>query len=174
MQRQRLPFLIGSLYSARPSSRALRDSTHAVEVNCILLSKAQYLHKYGKKELGWNSNLGQSFTLTKTIHDLERAKSNRRLQLVLCLLHHRLIRLFTYFSRQVKNIGVCALNSALRRKYMGECCALHSGLPNAGNSVPTPQKTQRIFITEPTLLLHCKRRTQRHDLQLNRTYPQTL
>jgi hypothetical protein len=47
MQWYRLMFLTGSLCFSRPSSRVLRDSTHAVQVKCILLSKGQdvYFHK---------------------------------------------------------------------------------------------------------------------------------
>jgi hypothetical protein len=35
-------FLTGSVCSSRPSSRVLRDSTYAVKVNCVLLSKILY------------------------------------------------------------------------------------------------------------------------------------
>jgi hypothetical protein len=38
-------------------------------------------------------------------------------------------------GRGVKSIGVSALISALRRKYIGECLALHSGFLMVGNVV---------------------------------------
>jgi hypothetical protein len=44
MERQRRMFFTGSIRFTLPSSRVLRDSTHAVQVNCHLLTKDLCLH----------------------------------------------------------------------------------------------------------------------------------
>ena len=50
-------------FSPRPSSRVLRDSTHAVQVNCILLSKYHYLQLLRPQISGVNRFVRISFLI---------------------------------------------------------------------------------------------------------------